>query len=183
MDTRSRRPILLLLPLVVLALAACGPSGASGTTSAAPTSVAPASDAPASEGPPSPVLSAGPVDPVISGAPTTGQTDTDWGRIWDAVPTGFPTYPGSTLAEDAGLRDVSGAWALEGGDPAEMANWFQAHLEQAAFSTESLSGPQEDGSFLLDSVGEDGCKVEVQVAPTGGLVLVSVKYGAACPNV
>jgi hypothetical protein len=180
MDSRSRRLVVAFLPIVVLVLAACGP-GAASSGPAGTTPVVTSSD-PASDGPPSPILSAGPVDPVISGAPTTGQTDTEWGRIWDAVPAGFPTYPGSTVAEDAGLEDVSGAWALDGGDPAEMATWFQAHLEQATFSTESLAGPQEDGSFLLDSVGEDGCKVEVQVAPAGGLVLVSVKYGAACPN-
>jgi len=181
MDTRSRRLFVAILPMVVLVLAACGP----GAASSGPAGTAPGatSSSSASDAPPSPVLSAGPVDPVISGAPTTGQTDTEWGRIWDAVPAGFPTYPGSTVADDAGLKDVSGAWALEGGDPAEMATWFQAHLEQATFSTESLAGPQEDGSFLLDSVGDGGCKVEVQVAPTGGLVLVSVKYGAACPNV
>lgn len=174
MATAIPRPILAVLPILMLVLAACGPGGAaSGATSPVP----------ATDAPPSPILSAGPVDPVISGAPTTGQTDTDWGRIWDAVPAGFPTYPGSTLADDAGLNDVSGAWALQGGDPAEMAIWFQANLERATFSTESLAGPAEDGSFLLDSVGDGGCKIEVQVAPTGGLVLVSVKYGADCPSV
>ena len=178
MDTRSRRPILLLLPLVVLALAACGPSGASGTTSAAPTSVAPASERAAQPGPLR--------RPGRSGHQRGAHDRPDRHRLGSHLgrrPDRLPDLPGSTLAEDAGLRDVSGAWALEGGDPRTMANWFQAAPRAGRLQHRVAVGPAGGRQLPARLVGEDGCKVEVQVAPTGGLVLVSVKYGAACPNV
>ncbi|HYH94053.1 MAG TPA: hypothetical protein VD763_12905 [Candidatus Saccharimonadales bacterium] len=171
MHTRPRR-LLSLLALALIAVA-CGPGG--GTSAPTGTNIPTAA----------PVASATPVaasDGPASAAPSTGQTDTDWGRIWDAVPPGFPTYPGSTPAEDAGIDGVSAVWALEGGDPAEIASWFQAALEGATYSTDALSGPLEDESFLLESVGAGDCRIAVQVTPTGGLTLVTVKYGAACPN-
>jgi hypothetical protein len=174
MHTRPRRLALTISTIGALALAvsACGPGG--GTT----TPTTPAAASPAQSAPPS-----ASADASASAAATTGQTDTDWGRIWDTLPPGFPTYPGSTPAEDAGIEGVSAAWAVEGGDPAEIASWFQTSLEGATYSTEALSGPLEDGSFLLESVGEGDCRIDVQVAPTGGLTLVTVKYAAACPNV
>ena len=54
-------------------------------------------------------------------------------------------------------------------------------LELATYSTLALSGPLEDGSFVLDSVGEEDCRIETTVAPAGGLTIITVRYGAACP--
>ena len=59
---------------------------------------------------------------------------------------------------------------------------MQGALENATFSTESLSGPLEDGSFVLESVGEGECRIQVIVEPMGGLTFVIVRYGAACPD-
>ncbi|MEJ7747834.1 MAG: hypothetical protein WKF56_00935 [Candidatus Limnocylindrales bacterium] len=113
---------------------------------------------------------------------SASQTETEWGRIWDALPAGFPVYPGSTPADDAGPEPLSGRFAIEGGDPAEIAAWTQAALETATYSTEALSGPFEDGGFVLDSVGQDGCRIEVGLTPQGGLTFIDVHYGAACPD-
>ncbi len=33
--------------------------------------------------------------------PLTGQTDTEWGRIWDGLPADFPVYAGATASEEA----------------------------------------------------------------------------------
>ena len=57
-----------------------------------------------------------------------------------------------------------------------------ASLELATFSTESLSGPLEDGSFVLESVGEGDCRIQTSVQPMGGLTFVIIRYGAACPT-
>jgi len=185
MYLRSRRPIPNLLFVVILTagltLTACGtdtqtasagPSGApSAVPSAAGTSSAPSAGASAPDAS-APAGSAG----------TGSQTETEWGRIWDNVPAGFPTYPGSTIADDTGEEPVSARYAIAGGgDPAEIASWMQAALETATFSTESLSGPLEDGSFVLDSVGDGECRLQVTIAPMGGLTFVTVRYGAACP--
>ena len=66
-------------------------------------------------------------------------------------------------------------------DPAEVASMLQTAMEDATYSTEGLSGPFEDGSFVLDSVGDADCRIETRIAPLGDVVLVSVLYGAACP--
>jgi hypothetical protein len=184
MHTRSRRshlPVLFLaLFAAVLTLAACG-SGNSTTTNApsvAPSVAPPAAPSAAAPGAAeSPGASAPP-----PGAAAGTQSDTEWGRIWDDVPPGFPTYPGSTVADDSSPEPVSATYAIAGGEGAEqIASWMQAALETATFSTEALSGPLEDGSFVLDSVGDGECRIQVVVAPLGGLTFVTVRYGAACP--
>ncbi len=134
------RALIILLATLGLVLAACGPSG----DTAAPSSEPPTSAAP------TPLISSEPVEPGTSQAPPAGQTDTEWGRIWDELPAGFPTYPGSTIAEDASPEAVSARFAIIGGDPAEIASVLQAELETATYSTEGLSGPFEDGSYVLE---------------------------------
>jgi hypothetical protein len=129
--------------------------------------------------PPTPA-SAQPSD-AATGAPPVGQTDTDWGRIWDEVPEAFPVFPGATPADDAATEPVSATFALEGGDARAVAAWMQTELERASYRTEGLNGAFEDGSVVLDLVGEGECRIEVAVGPLGGLTQVSVRYGAACP--
>ena len=41
---------------------------------------------------------------------------------------------------------------------------------------------KKDGSFVLDSVGDGGCRIQVAIKPMGGLTFVTVRYGAACPE-
>jgi len=119
----------------------------------------------------------------VSTTPPAGQTDTDWGRIWDAVPAGFPIYPGARPAAEASTGAESATFAVQGADPRMIATWLQAELERATYRTEALNGPREDGSFVLESIGAaPDCRVEVAVVPLGGLVTVTVRYGAACPN-
>ena len=115
------------------------------------------------------------------GASTGTQTDTEWGRIWDDVPAGFPRFPGSTVADGATPEPVSATYSVANDDTAVIATWMQAALENASFRTESLSGPLEDGSFVLDSVGAGRMPAAGRVEPMGGLTFVTVRYGAACP--
>jgi hypothetical protein len=97
------------------------------------------------------------------------------------VPSAFPRFPGSTTADDAAPEPASARYAVLEGDPSEIATWLQAALETATYSTEGLSGPFEDGSMVLDSVGDGGCRIESVVAPLGGMTFVTVLYGADCP--
>ncbi len=108
------------------------------------------------------------------------QTDTEWGRIWDAVPAGFPRYPGSTTADDATREAVSDTAVIAGVDPAAVGAWFQGALETATFSTKSMT-PLEDGSIVIDSVGDGDCRIQTRFAPLGEMVLITVLYGADCP--
>jgi hypothetical protein len=170
MTMRPRRLALgLLIVIAGVALAACGGTGTAST---------PAPPAP-SGAPTDPATTAPPASAPASAG--TGQTDTEWGVIWDGVPEGFPRYTGARDADDATAQPVSDAYVVEGGDPAEMAAWLQAAMEGATYSTEGLSGPLEGGDFVLDSVGDEGCRIQTSIVPQGGLVLVTVRYGADCP--
>ena len=148
-----------------------------------PTTPTPATAGPSSASSTTPSTEASNPSGGASATPPAGQTNTDWGRIWDTVPAGFPIYPGATPAEEAATGAVSATFALGGADPKTVATWMQAELERATYRTEALNGPREDGSFVLESIGAaPDCRVEVAVAPLGGLVTVTVRYGAACPN-
>ena len=164
--------VLALAVAVVAMVAACTSAGP-GATAASPSAV-PSSGAPGE--------SIGTSAPDPTGSTVASQTDTDWGRIWDSVPPGFPRYPGSTTAADATAEPFSAVYAIDEGDVAEMASWMQTNLELATYSTEALSGPFEDGSYVLDSVGDAGCRIQTKVAPMGSLVLVTILYGASCPQ-
>ena len=138
---------------------------------------------------PSPPLTEPPASGATAGASDApngpgqaGQTDTGWGRIWDDLPEAFPVFPGATAADDAAVEPASGTFALEGADPRAVASWMQTELERAAYRTEALNGPFEDGSYILELVGDGECQIEVTVGPLGGLVAVTVRYGAACPS-
>ena len=130
---------------------------------------------------PAAIPSAVAAEPSLSGAPPASQTETAWGTIWDGVPTGFPRYPGFTTADDATAAPVSDVYAIPAGDSAQIAGVLQALMETATYSTEGLSGPLEDGSYVLDSVGDGGCRIETTIAPKGRLTIVTVLYGADCP--
>jgi hypothetical protein len=156
----------VVVPLAGLLVVACGP----GAPSPSPTGGSPRPDAT------SPAASE-----QAPAAPSAGQTDTEWGPIWDTVPSGFPTYPGSKVAE-VGADPASEVRVIESADPAAVASWVDQHLQSAAFHSDGLSGPFEDGSYVVDASGAGGCRVQVRVAPTGGLSTIVVLYGAACPH-
>ena len=172
----------LLLAGVLLLVAACGgrtgvddplPSALEatpGSTLAAPSDLESLPAAPESD------------TPSATEEPPVTQTDTAWGRIWDAVPDAFPVYPAAVESDEAGGGEpVSATYSVSGADPAEITTSMQQQLELATYSTEALSGPLEDGSFVIDSVGDADCRIETTVKPTGGLTLITVRYGADCP--
>jgi hypothetical protein len=165
MGRMQRVAIGLLLASLVVA-AGCGPSGstASQTPSATPVPVATATaGAPASSS-------------------AVGQTDTPWGRIWDTLPRGFPAIPGSSPSETTGVP-ASATLVIPGDAARSTTTAMQAPLAAAGFRTEGLSGPLEDGSYVLDTVGaQAGCKVQLNAKPLGGLTVVTLLYGAACPH-
>ncbi len=156
--------------VLAIALAACGPDGASSTPAVSPAgSVSTVTSPPDASPPPS----AG--DPV-------GQTDTDWGRIWDDLPPGFPSIPGSTPGEGSATGPASADLVVEGGVAKDIVTGLRSRLEQAGYSAIGEAGPLEDGGYVLDMTGPpSGCQIQVRVAPLGGLTSVTILYGAACP--
>jgi hypothetical protein len=169
MATMTRLPAPGLGLALALVLGACSSTTPTSSSTSAPASVVPAATSTAAGG-------AG------SSGPAAGQTDTGWGRIWDTLPIAFPVYPGAAPAEEAATGPASATFALNGPDARTILTWMRTELERAAYSTEALNGPLEDGSFVLGSIGGGDCRVEVAVAPLGGLTTVTVRYGAACPS-
>ena len=114
-------------------------------------------------------------DPAGSG---TTQTDTEWGRIWDAIPRSFPVYPGAEATTDVG--PPASAQFVVPADVATTTTWTKAALDGTGLRT-TVSGPLEDGSMTLDSVGPNGCAAKATIVRTGGLTILTVLYGARCP--
>jgi hypothetical protein len=171
---RRRR---LAAVVLALGLAATGCASPTVTPPISPTDTSPSS-APATSTSPPGTPSPTPSPPT---SPAAGLTETDWGTIRDALPPGFPRYPGSTPTETGG-----GAASAVFDVPADVptvTTWLQDALERAGFSTLSLSGPGEDGSMEIESVGPTTqCRVRTTVARLGGSTIVTVLYGGSCPS-
>lgn len=167
---RQRRPTLpfqlsaLLLLVFGLALGACDAAPSNTPTSSpstGPTDVPGTSSEPSSE----------------ASLPT--QTDTEWGRIWDAVPPIFPRPPGSLDAEPIERAATSADLSVPAG-PDETVDFFEGTLASLGYRVSS-QGPAEDGSWVIDAGPGGDCKVQVTVKPLSGVTHVTILYGAACP--
>lgn len=156
--------------VLLVALAACGSSTGSGAPVAT-----------ATKAPPS-VTGSAPNPTAPSSGPKTLQSDTAWGRIWDDLPSGFPTYPGATPDEEASGGPASAVFVVEGHGAKDVATFLRTELEKAGFTAVGSSDPLEDGSVVLDMTGApNGCMVQITITPTGGLTSIAVLYGASCP--
>jgi len=178
---------LAILLAATLLADACGSSGPTASPSPASAAPSPPSSQAAS---PSAVPSAGNADltPVPGGttAPpdepsgTPTQTETAWGRIWDAVPASFPRLEAS-LPADSVTGPVSAAFVV-GAGPADVTATMKRLLDGEGSYRTDQSGPLEDGSFVLDSTGSwEGCRVQTTVTPQSGTTLITILYGAGCP--
>ena len=164
--------------VVAVAVAACAapasPSAGPTSTGSSATPAAVPSSTPAAT--PTALATAAP--PVRSSPPS--QSDSAWGRLWDALPAGFPVPEGAARA----IADEPVSAAFDVATPTdELATLMQAELERANFSTLALSGPLEDGTIVIDSVGATttACRVETTMTPRGPMTRLTVRYGAACP--
>jgi hypothetical protein len=158
-----------LIAMLTIALAACSSAGS-----------------PASPSPSSPSAIA--ATPTTSAAATnagsaTSQSDTDWGRIWDSLPPGFPSIPGSTPSEEAANGPASATFTVNGSSAKAIATALQTQLAAGGYTTVALGGPLEDGTYTLDMTGQPaGCMVQVRTGPLGGVTTVTILYGATCPH-
>ena len=160
--------------LLTVVLAGCGSNVTTPAPTGTPTVAPPTTPATAA---PTPV----PTDAGTSPAPTQpSQTDTEWGRIWDALPGAFPSFPGASPTE-TGEGPASATLDAGAAEPAEVSGYYQDALESAGF-TISGSGPFEDGSFQVEATAQPaGCAVRITIAPLGGATLITILYGASCP--
>ncbi len=117
--------------------------------------------------------------------PATGQSDTDWGPIWDDLPPGFPLPPGGEPLE-SGAGTVTAAWTVASGaaggasDPRGIAQRYVDAFSAAGYGG-GRDGPLEDGSYTAWASNGYGCDMLVTATPRGEETLVTVLYGAGCP--
>jgi len=141
------------------------PSIATATPAASPSGAAPTS-APASSA------------PSASGAPSISSSD--WGEFWDALPPGFPLYPGAQPTVTGG--DPASAILDVPADAPTASTWFQNALKAAGFSIEGANGPREDGSYeIVATKGGSDCRTEITLAPLGTTTTATIYLAAACP--
>jgi ABC-type glycerol-3-phosphate transport system substrate-binding protein len=162
--------VLALAVLALVTLAACAPG-----PTAEPTNSAAASQ-PVATG-----SATAQTSPAATAVTLPGHSDTSWGRIWDALPPSFPAIPGAQPIEIVG-DPVSAAFDLPAaaGDAADVARAFVDALGAAGWTT-TVDGPLEDGSFVVDGARAGTlCVARVQVKPLGGIVALTVLYGADC---
>ena len=114
--------------------------------------------------------------------PITGQTDTEWGRIWDTLPADFPIYPGATPSDEAAEGPASATLVVDGDVAGEVATWMTEQLRLDAYAVDGMNESLEDGSYVVEATREAGCRVQVTATPTGSLTTVTILYGTSCPN-
>ncbi len=160
---------LAFLALIALAASACGSGGALGSPGASTpvTSAAPETDRPVATESLAPNL--------------PGQSETDWGPIWDALPPSYPVPDGAEPA-DAASGPVSGAYTVAQGvsTARQLADYYAAALDEAGFGGTGIDGPLEDGSFQVWSTSGYGCDSRVTILPRGQESLVTVLFSALC---
>ena len=150
--------------------AASSPTGASPSASVAPR-VSPAAT-------PSPSQPARPSSTPTAGLP--GTTQTEWGLIWDDVPSRFPRKLGSEPTE-TGAGPAS-AILIVPARTQEAADWYAAALPAAGYRVEGMSGPYEDGGYVIDATGPTpGCRVQVSLAKQGTATIATIYFGESCP--
>jgi hypothetical protein len=174
-------PRYALAPIALAAIVAgCGGAASQTPTASTPAESGPPGAEPTQTSPsltPVPGSSAEPA-PSEAGVPTT--TETDWGAIWDALPPSFPREP-SWAPVDPIEGPASGAFAI-GASGEDVATQMQGALELANYSTFTMSGPFEDGSYVIESIGAtELCRVETRITPLSGVTHVRVRVSADCP--
>jgi hypothetical protein len=175
------RPALILALAFALGTAGCGP--ATGTLSVPLSSPTPSGSAmPVSPSPSEPPPSASPAGQAspTPGAGLPSKTTTEWGIIWDDIPTGFPRMVGSEPTE-TGAGPAS-AVLIVPARTQEAAAWYGAALSGTGYRIDGTSGPYEDGSYVIDATGVGpGCRVQVSLAKKGTATIATIYFGAACP--
>jgi hypothetical protein len=176
---RSLSTLAATLSLIALTILGCGATNSTGAASVSPSGSAASSAHPASP-PASPSSSPAPSD---SPSPTPirlpSQSTVEGGRIWDALPPGFP-LPAGAVPSEIGVA-ASGVFDLAE-DVATASGVMQGALEAGGFRTAGVSGPLEDGGVVIDSIGPgDGCRAQTTIVRQGGVTMMTVLYGAECP--
>ena len=122
--------------------------------------------------------------PPIEPTPVTGDAaviESPWGPIWDAVPPEFLVFAGAKPVEIEEPVSAALDHPAQAASPADIANAYVTDLAIGGWRT-VVNGPIEDGSIVVDAVRNGTtCRAQVRAMPLGGIVRITVLYGAGCP--
>ena len=102
------------------------------------------------------VAACGPADPPSPSpvptsslvAPIGGQTETEWGLIWDTLPDDFPVSPGSVTSDEAADGPASATLTVDVAKPDAVVGWYLLNLIAAGHAVDdSGTAPLEDGEL------------------------------------
>ena len=79
-----------------------------------------------------------------------GQTETDWGTIWDTLPADFPMFDGAIPSEESATGPASAILVVEGVDAASVATWTASRLRDSGYAIDGDTSALEDGSYVLE---------------------------------
>jgi hypothetical protein len=165
--------------VAILVAVSIAVAGCASTSTPSPSQSAAAAATPSPSATVATELESEPIDETPGpGSSGITQTDTEWGRIWDALPRSFPVYPGAEETTDIGAPATE--QFVVPANVTTATTWMKNALDATGLRT-TVSTPLEDGSRTLDSVGPNGCAVRTTIAPTGGVTLMTILYGAKCP--
>ena len=123
--------------------------------------------------------------PPIEPTPVTGNATviaSPWGPIWDAIPAEFLIFAGAQPVEIEEPVSAALDHPAQAASPDDIANAYATDLAIGGWRT-VVDGPIKDGSIAVDAV-RDGttCRAQVRATPLGGIVRITVLYGADCPT-
>lgn len=164
MDRNWRPPVAIALTLLLAA-----------STAACATLIAASPASPTSPATP----------PPIEPTPATGDAvviESPWGPIWDAIPPEFLVFAGAQPVEIDEPVSAALDHPAQAASPADIANAYVTDLTIGGWRS-VVDGPIEDGSIVVDAV-RDGtpCRAQVRATPLGGIVRITILYGADCPR-
>jgi hypothetical protein len=105
-----------------------------------------------------------------------------WGPIWDDVPPQFLLFAGAQPVEIAETVSIALDHPAQAASPADIAGGYVTDLDVGGWQT-AVNGPLEDGSMTVDATRPGTtCRAQVRATPLGGVVRITVLYGADCPQ-
>lgn len=120
-----------------------------------------------------------PMEPTPETGPAT-VIQSSWGPIWDAVPPELLVFAGAEPVEIDDPVSIALDHPAQAADPEAVVQAYLIDLEAGGWRA-VMDGPLDDGSAVVDAARDDtSCRLQVRATPLGGVVRITILYGADC---
>jgi hypothetical protein len=123
--------------------------------------------------------------PLLEPTPPNGPASvvqSAWGPIWDDAPREFLLFAGAQPVELDEPVSLALDHPAQAASPEDIAQAYVTDLDVGGWRA-VRTGPLEDGRVVVDAT-RDGtsCRAQVRATPLGGVVRITILYGAECPR-